>query len=283
MKTVHVTEKTATKRDGALSAAQNYLDSRAIVDRLDGEKGQEGGGEPDKGKAFTQDDVDRIVSDRLARAKATLEKDANAQVEKAVRDKLAEMAITPSDVEELKRLKKMAADKEENDLAAQRRYEEAGKVKDQKHADAISAKDTEIGHLRETIRSGEVERQIVAAASELKANRPSEIAMLLRHTIVADTKAPWTVRVLENGQEPVNPDTNKPFTVTEAVKRYLDANPHHVSTTQGGGSGGAPRTSTTTTGGAKIKRSAIPQMYAEGKDAEVEKAIAEKRIEEDTK
>lgn len=180
----------------------------------EGEKGAEGekGGEDEK--TFTQEELDRIVADRVSRAEKKYE------------------GVDPA---EHKRLK-------EEEQKRQQDYDKKKGNFEKVLKDTVEAKDKEIGALRDELIKERVDNRLLSEASEQKALAPDQVVTLLKPN----------VRVTDKGDIEVLDDTGaprykgaEPFKINDLVGEFLEKNPHYLPAgASGSGSGGSRNSST---------------------------------------
>jgi hypothetical protein len=158
-------------------------------------------------KTFTQEDLDRIVTERVKRERAKFEKQYG-----------------DVDVDRYRKL--LEAD--ENRILEEKK--KRGEF-DQILKDTVSKKDTVIQQLQKEIHSIKVEGALLNAASTNKAVNPDQVTQLLKSN----------VRLTEDGQVEIldgdkvrYSDEGTPLTVADYVKEFLEQNPHFVSATPAG-------------------------------------------------
>lgn len=159
-------------------------------------------------KTFTQEELDRIVADRVAREQRKFEK-----------------KISGIDLDDAK------------DLMAQRESAELERKKERGEFDAIlkqtvEKKDLEIHSYKSKLQETLVDGAILGAASNHNAVNPNQVSQLLKaHTRLSED---GMVEVLDDNGNPRYNDSGDLLSVNEMVTEFLTANPHMVKASQGG-------------------------------------------------
>lgn len=152
------------------------------------------------GKTFTQDEVNRIVTQRLAQF---------------------ERKFNGIDVDEYRALKDAQAQKEQEQAIKRQEFD---KVLNQtkEHYNGQVAK------LRTELESIKIDGAIVNAASTMKAVQPQHVARLLKSQVRLGEDG--HVEVLDDkGAVRYNPESAAPFTVEELVGEFMRQNPYYQS------------------------------------------------------
>ena len=146
-------------------------------------------------KTFTQDDVDRIIANRL---------------------KQVERKYEGINVEEYHQLKTQQEQTVEAEMMKKQQFEE---LLQKQKADA----DARIGKLQNELHSVHVDGALLNAASKHKALNPEHVAQLMKSNVRLSEDG--KVEVLDsNGEVRYNTDTAAPVTVDEAVGEFLNSN-----------------------------------------------------------
>jgi len=159
-------------------------------------------------KTFTQEELDRIVADRVAREQRKFDK-----------------KISGIDLDEAK------------DLMAQRESAELERKKERGEFDSIlkqtiEKKDLEIHSYKSKLQETLVDGAILGAASNNNAVNPNQVSQLLKaHTRLSED---GMVEVLDDNGTPRYNDSGDLLSVNEMVTEFLTANPHMVKASQGG-------------------------------------------------
>lgn len=145
-------------------------------------------------KTFTQDEVNEIVTKRLAQ----------------VNKKYAEV-----DVDEYRQLKQLRERVEEQELMERKDFETLLKKTKEKA-------DTEVNTLRSQLESIKIDGALINAASKLKSVAPEQTAKLLRDQLALDSNGNAVVKDAD-GQIRYN-DNAEPMTVEQLVEEFLSSN-----------------------------------------------------------
>ena len=196
-------------------------------------------------KTFTQDELDRIVADRIAREQRKFDKKLSGIDLNEARDLLAE---------------KQAADVE--------RQKERGEF-DSILKQTVEKKDMEIQSYKSKLQQTLVDGAILGAASNNNAVNPNQVSQLLKDQTRLSEDG--TVEVLDANKVPRYNDSGELFSVNEMVAEFLTVNPHMVKASQGGiGSMG-------NTGGSTQKPQSVADMVANWNDGGKEAFAASKK------
>jgi len=159
-------------------------------------------------KTFTQDELDRIVADRIARENRKFEK-----------------RISGIDLEEARDL--LSA----KEKADEERQKERGEF-DSILKSTVEKKDVEIRGYKAKLQQTLVDGALLSAASQNNAVSPEQVSTLLKNnTRLADDGG---VEVLDSKGLPRYNDKGELLSVNDMVTEFLTANPHFVKATQGG-------------------------------------------------
>ena len=162
----------------------------------------------DQAKTFTQEDLDRIVADRIAREQRKFEK-----------------KISGIDLDEAKALK---AEKEALNVERLRERGDFDTILKQ----TVEKKDAEIQTYKSKLQQTLVDGAIVGAAGNNNAVNPDQVAMLLKRS--ARLSDDGAVEVLDVNGLPRYNDKGDLLSVNEMVSEFLTVNPHFVRASQGG-------------------------------------------------
>ena len=163
--------------------------------------------ETQESKTFTQDELDRIVADRVAREQRKFDK-----------------RLSGVDLDEAKDL---LAKKEAAELERQKERGEFDKVLKQ----TVEKKDMEIQSYKSKLQQTLVDGAILGAASNSNAVNPTQVSQLLKdQTRLSDD---GTVEVLDANGVPRYNDSGDLLSVNEMVAEFLTVNPHMVKASQG--------------------------------------------------
>ena len=164
--------------------------------------------ETQEAKTFTQEELDRIVADRVAREQRKFDK-----------------RLSGVDLDEAR------------DLMAQKEAAELERQKERGDFDSIlkktvEKKDMEIQSYKSKLQQTLVDGAILGAASNNNAVWPEQVSSLLKgNTRLAED---GTVEVLDGNGTPRYNDSGDLLSVNEMVSEFLTANPHFVRASQGG-------------------------------------------------
>ena len=201
--------------------------------------------ETQESKTFTQEELDRIVADRVAREQRKFDK-----------------RLSGVDLDEAKDL---LAKKEAAELERQKERGEFDKVLKQ----TVEKKDMEIQSYKSKLQQTLVDGAILGAAGNNNAVNPNQVSQLLKdQTRLSDD---GTVEVLDANGLPRYNDSGDLLSVNEMVAEFLTVNPHMVKASQGGtGSMG-------NAGGSTQKPQSVADMVANWSDGGKEAFAAMKR------
>jgi hypothetical protein len=159
-------------------------------------------------KTFSQEELDRIVADRVQREKRKLDK-----------------KLEGIDLEEARQL---MIDREQATLERQKEKGEFESILKQ----TVEKKDMEISQYKQRLESTLIDGSLLSAASKYNAVEPNQVAQLLRSSLkLADD---GSVEILDsNGTVRYNEKAD-PLSVDEVVGDFLTANPHFVRATPSG-------------------------------------------------
>ena len=164
--------------------------------------------ETQESKTFTQEELDRIVADRVAREQRKFDK-----------------RLSGVDLDEAKEL---LAKKEAAELERQKERGEFDKVLKQ----TVEKKDAEIQSYKSKLQQTLVDGAILGAASNNNAVNPNQVSQLLKdQTRLSDD---GTVEVLDANGVPRYNDSGDLLSVNEMVAEFFTVNPHMVKASQGG-------------------------------------------------
>ena len=201
--------------------------------------------ETQESKTFTQEELDRIVADRVAREQRKFDK-----------------RLSGVDLDEAKDL---LAKKEAAELERQKERGEFDKVLKQ----TVEKKDMEIQSYKSKLQQTLVDGAILGAASNNNAVNPTQVSQLLKtNTRLSDD---GNVEVLDDNGTPRYNDSGDLLSVNEMVAEFLTVNPHMVKASQGGtGSMG-------NAGGSTQKPQSVADMVANWSDGGKEAFAAMKK------
>ena len=159
-------------------------------------------------KTYTQEDMDRVVSDRLARERRKFEKQLDGI--------------------NLEEARQIMLEREQAQIERQKEKGEFEQVLKQ----TVEKKDQEIAKLNAALHTTKIDGALLTAANKHNAIDSEQVATLLRHSIRLSDDG--MVEVIDgNGTVRYN-DNADPLTIDEAVSEFLTASPHFVRASQGG-------------------------------------------------
>lgn len=159
-------------------------------------------------KTFSQEELDRIVADRVQREKRKLDK-----------------KLEGIDLEEARQL---MIDREQATLERQKEKGEFESILKQ----TVEKKDMEISQYKQRLESTLIDGSLLSAASKYNAVEPNQVAQLLRSSLKLAEDG--SVEILDsNGTVRYNEKAD-PLSVDEVVGDFLTANPHFVRATPSG-------------------------------------------------
>lgn len=181
-------------------------------------------------RTFTQDELEKIVEQRLMRERKKFEK-----------------KIEGVDLDEAKRL---LEEKEKAELERQKEKGEFEKILQQ----VAEKKDAQISQYKQRLQEIQVDGSLINAASQQNAVNPEQVVALLKgKTRLAED---GSVEILDKDGSVRYNDSGSPMSVNELMSEFLTANPHFVRASASGvGSKGAA-------GGSTQKPSSVADMLA---------------------
>lgn len=181
-------------------------------------------------RTFTQEELEKIVEQRLMRERKKFEK-----------------KIEGVDLDEAKRL---LEEKEKAELERQKEKGEFEKILQQ----VAEKKDAQINQYKQRLQEIQVDGSLINAASQQNAVNPEQVVALLKgKTRLAED---GSVEILDKDGSVRYNDSGTPMSVNELMSEFLTANPHFVRASASGvGSKGAA-------GGSTQKPSSVADMLA---------------------
>jgi hypothetical protein len=165
-------------------------------------------------KTFTQEELDRIVADRVARQQRQFEK-----------------KLEGIDLDEARQL---LSERQSAEIEKQKERGEFENILKQ----TVEKKDQEIGAYKVRLEQTLVDGALLSAAAKNSAVSPEQVSQLLRGSVSLSEDG--TVEVFDKNGTPRYNDKGELLTVEELVADFLTTNPHFVKASQGGaGSAGA--------------------------------------------
>lgn len=159
-------------------------------------------------KNFTQEQLDKIVADRLTRERNKWEKQYEG--------------VDPN------RYRELAQEEENRRIEAMKKREEFDTIL----KETVSVKDQQLEKLRSEIHSIKVEGNLLNEASRNKAVNPNQVVQLLRGQVKLNEAG--AVEVVDDRGQVRYKDSGDPFGVDDLVSDFLQSNPHFVSANSSG-------------------------------------------------
>tara|TARA_R110000796_G_scaffold43877_2_gene107525 strand:+ start:4621 stop:5304 length:684 start_codon:yes stop_codon:yes gene_type:complete len=180
-------------------------------------------GSNETNNAFTQEQLDRIVEDRLAKQRRALEKRYNGV-----------------DPDHYKELASAEEEKRLEDAKAKGEFEKILK-------ETVTSKDNAINQLRTELTSVKVDGAVLSAASKAGAINAQQVVSLVKNQIRLGDDG--NVEILSKEGQPRYNDKGEPMSVDSLVSEFIQANPHFKSATPGGTSSKSNLSPNKSTGG----------------------------------
>jgi len=152
--------------------------------------------EPKPSTTFNQEDVDRIVKQRLEAEKSKHQRqidEVKKQEEEALKAKQVQEAKSKSELEKLMR-------------------------------ERIAEKDTEILNYKQAIKKERIDNSVLSVASKMNAINPQQVVDLLKKDIKLNDDN--RIEILDNNSNIRYNEKGELLTIEQRVKEFLDANPH---------------------------------------------------------
>ena len=159
-------------------------------------------------KTYTQEDMDRVISDRLARERKKFEKQLDGI--------------------NLEEARQIMLEREQAQIERQKEKGEFEQVLKQTN----EKKDQEIAKLTAALHSTKIDGALFSAANRHNAIDSEQVATLLRNRVRLSDDGMVEV-IDDNGTVRYN-DNADPLSIDEAVSEFLTASPHFVRATAGG-------------------------------------------------
>lgn len=219
---------------------------------------------PDALKGVIQTQIDTTLK---AKEKELSDKAFNEGFQKGNAKKAEELKphlVDPAERERLKTLEKENEQMKISELERDKKYEEANKIRDDRHAKELREKDEAIQARHGKLRGG-VLSEIKAAALKYGARDESlaELAAILGGEVDFNDQLDPYVKGADG--KPAVDAKGQPLTIEGRVRQYLDSHRHHVKA-PGGAGGGAP-------GGASFDNLSDDVVAAQAKVDAAEKAL----------
>ena len=159
-------------------------------------------------KNFTQEQLDKIVADRLARERSKWEKQFEG--------------VDPNKYREL------AQEEENRRIEAMKKREEFDAIL----KETVSKKDQQVEALRREIHSVKVEGSLLNEASRNRAVNPNQVVQLLRDKVRLNEVG--GVEVVDDRGQVRYKDSGDPYGVEDLVSEFLQSNAHFVNANSSG-------------------------------------------------
>ena len=159
-------------------------------------------------KTFSQDELDRIVADRVQRERRKLDK-----------------KLEGIDLEEARQL---MLEREQATIERQKEKGEFESILKQ----TVEKKDLEIATYKQRLETTQIDGALLAAASRFNAVEPEQVSQLLRGNLKLTDDG--SVEVLDSSGIVRYNDKADPLSISEYVGDFLTANPHFVRASSGG-------------------------------------------------
>lgn len=158
--------------------------------------------------AFTQEQLDRIVEDRLAKQRRALEK-----------------RYAGVDVEHYRKLTAAEEQQQLEDAKAKGEFEKILK-------DTVSKKDSTIEQLRNELHSVKIDGAVLSAANKGGAINAQQVVALVKSQIKLGDDG--NVEIVDSNGNPRYNEKGDPMSVDGLVTEFLETNPHFKAATPGG-------------------------------------------------
>jgi hypothetical protein len=169
--------------------------------------------EKQSARSFSQDDLDKIVADRVARERSKYEKKYGS-----------------IDIEQYQRLAHEAEQRQLEEQKARGEFENILKS-------TVEKKDSVIRQLQSELQTVKVDGQLIEVASRNRAVNPQQVVRLLKDQVrLAES---GDVEVLGSNGQPRYTENGDPYGIADLVGDFLKENPHFVQAAPGG-SGARP-------------------------------------------
>ena len=219
------------------------MSDEIMEESVDTEPAQETPAE--ESKTYTQEDMDRVVSDRLARERRKFEKQLDGI--------------------NLEEARQIMLEREQAQIERQKEKGEFEQVLKQ----TVEKKDQQIAAMQAALESTKIDGALLSAASRHNAVDSEQVSQLLRNRVRLSDDG--SVEVLDDSGAIRYNDKGDPLSVDEAVGDFLTANPHFVRASAGGaGTQGMA-------GGSTQKPISVADMVANWKDGGAEAFRAYKK------
>jgi len=159
-------------------------------------------------KAFTQEQLDKIVADRLTRERNKWEKQYEG--------------VDPN------RFRELAQEEENRRIEAMKKREEFDTIL----KETVSKKDQQLETLRSEIHSIKVEGSLLNEASRNNAINPNQVVQLLRGQVKLNEAG--SVEIVDDQGQVRYKESGDPFGVEDLVSDFLQSNAHFVNANSSG-------------------------------------------------
>jgi hypothetical protein len=166
-------------------------------------------GQATEAKMLSQDEVNRIIADRVERERKKFEKRFEGV--------------------DLDRYRSLTEAEEARKLEDQKRRGEFESIL----KSTVEKKDTAIGQLKQELESIKVDGAMLNAASNARAVNPQQVVALVRNQVRLSETGQAEVLDPRTGQVRYN-ESGDPMSMTELVSEFLAQNPHFVSASPAG-------------------------------------------------
>ena len=160
-------------------------------------------------KNFSQEQLDKIVEDRLLKQRRAFER-KYAGIDPELHKELVE-------AEEFKK---------QEEAKSRGEFESILK-------ETVSKKDSEIDSMKQELHKVKVDGAVINAASRFKAINPEQVTQLLKNQVRLGDNGQAEVIDAETGQVRYN-DKGEPLEISELVEDFIKSNPHFAQATPGG-------------------------------------------------
>lgn len=166
------------------------------------------GNQEETNKMFSQDQLDKIIEDRLAKQRRALERKFDGV-----------------DVDHYRQL---TAEQEQKKLEEQKRRGEFEQIL----KETVSKKDSAIEQLRSELHAVKVDGNLLSAANKSGAINAEQVVALLKNSVRLGDDG--NVEILDSSGQPRYTDAGDPMSVDLLVNEFLSSNPHFKAATPGG-------------------------------------------------
>ena len=161
-------------------------------------------------KMFSQEQLDKIIEDRLAKQRRALERKFDGV-----------------DVDHYRQL---TAEQEHKQLEAKKARGEFEQIL----KETVQKKDSAIEQLRAELQAVKVDGALLSAANKSGAINASQVVALLKNQVRLGESG--DVEIIDSNGQPLYTDSGDPYSVDLLVNSFVEANPHFKAATPGGNS-----------------------------------------------